>query len=227
MRSSGPLRPQRPVDPERQRQLQQSLIHTVSGGRGPSQATSSNPLQVGAGGRPFVSSSTNAPSAPAADFGEDFARENSSTFYRNATFTRRPTQASASQPLPMLREIPLAPFDGEIRSYQEFCNRFLEIVEAQRNLEPRHKLLHLLHHLRGEPLRISEGFPIADESYFDVIDFLEQKCGDKTVLKNILTQDVINLHSPKMKREELQEFHDKAFRTICQLRQLGPGHGPD
>ncbi|KAH7718830.1 hypothetical protein AAVH_13716 [Aphelenchoides avenae] len=109
----------------------------MSGGRGPSQATSSNPLQVGADGRPFVSSSTNAPSAPAADFGEDFARENSSTFYRNATFTRRPAQ---SQPLPMLREIPLAPFDGEIHSYQEFRNRFLEIVEAQRNLELRHKL---------------------------------------------------------------------------------------
>ncbi|KAH7715600.1 Pao retrotransposon peptidase family protein-like protein [Aphelenchoides avenae] len=208
--------------------MQQLFSNTEPGGKGPSNVASSNPLKVGADGRPFDSSATSAAPAPAntgIDFGEDFARENSSSFYRNASFKR--PQAGTSQPPLVLKEIPLTPFEGEIRSYQEFRNRFLEIVEAQRNIEPRHKLMYLVQHLRGAPLRLAEGFPMTDESYFDVTDLLEQRYGDRTSLQNALMQDVIDLPSPEMKREELQNFHDKAFRTIRSLRQLGPGSGPD
>ncbi|KAH7725368.1 hypothetical protein AAVH_07164 [Aphelenchoides avenae] len=128
-------RPPPNAETEQKRQQMQQLFTTaVPGGRGPSNATSSNPLQVGADGRPFNSSTHNAAQAAASttqDFGEDFARENSSSFYRNASFKRQQPQACAAQPSFVLKEIPLTPFDGEIRSYPEFRNRFLEIVEAQ------------------------------------------------------------------------------------------------
>ncbi|KAH7725367.1 Pao retrotransposon peptidase family protein-like [Aphelenchoides avenae] len=88
-------------------------------------------------------------------------------------------------------------------------------------------MLYLLQHLRGSPLRLAEGFPLTDESFFDVIDLLEQRYGDRTTLQNALMQDVIDLPTPTMKPEDLQLFHDKAFRTIRNLRLLGPGFGPD
>ena len=66
-----------------------------------------------------------------------------SSFYSGAEYTRRTYQGSAPPPL-VLKELPLDPFDGDIRKFPEFRNRFLEIVESQPGLEAHHKLQHLL-----------------------------------------------------------------------------------
>ncbi|KAH7694329.1 Pao retrotransposon peptidase family protein-like, partial [Aphelenchoides avenae] len=183
---------------------------------------STRPLTVGADGRPLHAHHDAAAtfSAPA-DYGLDFGPENSSTFYRNATYASRAASTGIAPPTLVLKELPLTPFDGDIRQYPAFRNRFLDIVEAQRNLEPRFKLQYLLNYLRGEPYRLAEGFPITDASYFTVIDLLETRYGNTHKLRQRLQQELFELQPPGSSSSSLQQFHDQAFRAYNLLRQSG------
>ncbi|KAH7694558.1 Pao retrotransposon peptidase family protein-like, partial [Aphelenchoides avenae] len=213
--------PSRTVVPEHNRRLQQVMLTCATQGHGHNTAPT-RPLTVGADGKPlYASSDAQATFSAPADYGVDFGLENSSAFYRNATFSSRDASTGIAPPTLVLKEIPLTPFDGDIRRYPSFRNRFLEIVEAHRNLEPRHKLQYLLQFLRGEPLRLAEGFPITDTSYFHVINELERRYGNTQRIRKALTTDLLNVSPPGRSTASLRQFYDQVSRVNAELQQLG------
>ncbi|KAH7664925.1 Pao retrotransposon peptidase family protein-like protein, partial [Aphelenchoides avenae] len=154
------------------------------------------------------------------DFGEDFSLENSSDFYRNATFHRAAVSSTAPAPL-VLKELPIAPFEGDVRLYPKFRNRFLDVVEAHPKLAPRHKLQYLLQFLRGEPHRLANNFQITDANYFTVVNLLEKRYGNVDMMRNLLMQNLIQIRPPTQSVADLRRFHDEAFRVAVDLKQLG------
>ncbi|KAH7711567.1 Pao retrotransposon peptidase family protein-like protein [Aphelenchoides avenae] len=138
------------------------------------------------------------------------------TFYRKATFHRD----TKDTPL-VLKELPITLFDGDIRKFPTFRNRFLDVVEGYRDLGPRHKLQYLLQFLRGEPLELANNYPITDESYYVVLDLLEDQYGNEDMIRNLLMADLIGLRSPVETVSDLRRFYGEAFRVTNSLKQLG------
>ncbi|KAH7722491.1 Pao retrotransposon peptidase family protein [Aphelenchoides avenae] len=142
-----------------------------------------------------------------------------SAFYRNAKCVRSHLGPAPPSFVPM--EPSLDPFDGDVRKYPRFRDRFLLITEAQPNLAPRYKLLYLLQHLRGEPLLLADQPRLSDANYFDIIDLLEERYGDKSRLKQLLLQDLHDLSPPRSTQlSDMTRFHDAAFRIVNDLELL-------
>ncbi|KAH7704469.1 Pao retrotransposon peptidase family protein-like protein [Aphelenchoides avenae] len=146
--------------------------------------------------------------------------ENSSAFYRNATYHRAGHSSTAPTPL-VLKEIPITPFAGDVRQYSKFRNRFLDVVEAHPNLAPRHKLQYLLQFLQGEPHRLANNFQITDANYFTVVNLLEERYGNADMIRNLLMQNLISIRPPSQGVADIRRFHDEAFRVATDLKQLG------
>ncbi|KAH7671580.1 Pao retrotransposon peptidase family protein-like protein, partial [Aphelenchoides avenae] len=146
--------------------------------------------------------------------------ENSSAFYRNATYHRAVHSSTAPTPL-VLKDLPITHFEGDVRQYPKFRNRFLDVVEAHPNLPPRHKLQYLLQFLRGEPHRLANNFQITDANYFAVINLLEERYGNADMIRNLLMQDLVQIRPPSQSVVDLRRFHDEAFRVATELKQLG------
>ncbi|KAH7709957.1 hypothetical protein AAVH_22753 [Aphelenchoides avenae] len=157
------------------------------------------------------------PTAPAPANEAPCDLESASTFYRNATF-HRDTKSSSQL---VLKELPITPFDGDIRRYSKFRNRFLDIVEDHGEMPPRHKLQYLLQFLRGEAYELANNFQLTDENYIAVADLLEEQYGDKDMIRNLLMADLIGLRPPSPEIADLRRFHGEAFRVITDLKQLG------
>ncbi|KAH7691285.1 hypothetical protein AAVH_40201, partial [Aphelenchoides avenae] len=146
-------------------------------------------------------------------------RRSNSAFYRNATYTCG--TGNATQPF-VLKEVPLTPFDGDVREYPRFRDRFLDIIEAHPNLEPRYKLVHLLQYLRGETLRMANRLRLTDDNYFIVADHLEKRYGNKAMLGTLLMQDLIDLpNPPSTKLSDITKFYDDAFQIVTDLGPEG------
>ena len=229
--SSAPAnRPARNISDVHRQRLRTVLQHaanpapapTAAPGSGSSVPTS-GPLLFGADGLPFNASSSSGPlgsTASPADFGEDFSLENSSAFYRNATFHRAASSSAAPSPL-VLKDLPITPFEGDIRQYAKFRDRFLDVVEAHPNLAARHKLQYLLQFLRGEPHRLANNLQITDTNYYAVVNLLEERYGNADVIRNLLMQNLIAIRPPTQSVADLRRFHDEAFRVATDLKQLG------
>ncbi|KAH7706731.1 Zinc knuckle family protein [Aphelenchoides avenae] len=173
------------------------LIHvSAAGGRGPYGASSYGPTTI-----------------QGAALGHE-----TSAFYRNATYHRG---IDSTAPPLVLKELPIEPFDGDIRRYPAFRDRFLDVVESQPDLAPRSKLLYLLQYLRGEPYRFASGMQLTDANYFIVVDRLEEQYGDKYRLRQLLAQDFVAMRPPAGGVADLHRFHDEAFRITMELRTLG------
>ncbi|KAH7696390.1 Zinc knuckle family protein, partial [Aphelenchoides avenae] len=204
----GTTRPTRiaPAPPDRPTAQDTSQLMntttTAAGGRGPSSSHPSGPQAV----------DTTAPTIEALS-----AQESASAFYRNATFHR---DDKTTTPL-VLKEIPIVAFEGDIRQYTTFRNRFLDIVEGHRDLAPRHKLQYLLQYLRGEPFQLANNFQITDENYFTVVNLLERRYGNVDMIRNLLMADLIALRAPSQSVSDLRKFHGDAFRMTTDLKQLG------
>ncbi|KAH7694478.1 Pao retrotransposon peptidase family protein-like, partial [Aphelenchoides avenae] len=156
------------------------------------------------------------------DDGKD--RRSESAFYRNATYNRSCDNDAVPPPF-VLMEPPIEPFDGDVRKYPRFRDRFVDIIEAQPNLEPRHKLMYLIQYLRGEPLHLADRLQYTDENYFAVIDLLEERYGDKHRLKNLLIQDLIDHPPPpSTKLSDMTRFHDDIFQLVSDLRPFRGTH---
>ncbi|KAH7724126.1 Pao retrotransposon peptidase family protein-like protein [Aphelenchoides avenae] len=148
-------------------------------------------------------------------------KESGTSFYRNANFVRRTGPDGAMPANLVLKELPLKPFDGDIRSYPEFRDNFLSLIESQAHLGPQQKLQHLMNYLKGAPLKMAEGFGFSDDSYFEVIELLEATYGDKTVIQNLLLQDLVDMQKPSGKLEDLSTFHANARQLFQRLRRNG------
>ncbi|KAH7694627.1 Zinc knuckle family protein, partial [Aphelenchoides avenae] len=133
---------------------------------------------------------------------------------------QRAAPGAATSPL-VLTELPIEPFGGDIRQFPAFRNRFLDIVESYSDLQPRHKLQYLLQYLRGEPHRFAGGLQLTDANYFVVVLMLQERYGDKDMLRNLLLAEFINLRPPSDEVADLFRFHDEAFRVTSELKQLG------
>ncbi|KAH7696158.1 Zinc knuckle family protein [Aphelenchoides avenae] len=185
-------------EPQSTQHREQPVLHSTAGGRGSPSAS---------------------PVGPVANHGADDGYEATSAFYRNATFHRA---AHGSTPSPLiLTELPSEPFDGDVRRYPTFRNRFLDVVEGHPNLAPRHKLQYLLQFLRGEPYRLANNFQLTDANYYTVVDRLEQQYGNKHRFCQLLAQDFIAMRPPAGGVADLRRFHDEAFRITTELRTLG------
>ncbi|KAH7713482.1 Zinc knuckle family protein [Aphelenchoides avenae] len=169
-----------------------------------------------AGGR---GSSSAPPVGPVDNHAVDDDYEARSAFYRHATF-HRAAPGSAPSPL-VLTVLPIVPFDGDVRRYPTFRNRFLDVVEGHPELAPRHKLQYLLQFLRGEPSQLANNFELTDANYYTVVDSLEERYGDKHQLRRLLAQDIIAMRPPANRVADLRRFHDEAFRITTELRTLG------
>ncbi|KAH7708794.1 Pao retrotransposon peptidase family protein [Aphelenchoides avenae] len=192
-----------------------------AGGRGPSSAPPSGPGPVDDSGPQPLSAVTNEAAGATATPPTSTAladQKSTSAFYNNATYHR---SKDATAPPLVLQELPITPFEGNVRQYPAFRDRFLEVVENRLNLEPRHKLQYLLPYLRGEPHRLANGFPLTNESYFAVVDMLEERYGNKNIIRNLLLSDLVALQAPSSGVADLRRFHDEAFQVTTGLRQLG------
>ncbi|KAH7720774.1 hypothetical protein AAVH_11827 [Aphelenchoides avenae] len=143
-------------------------------------------------------------------------RRSESAFYRNATYTCGTDDAV--QPF-VLKEVPLTPFDGDVREYPRFRDRFLDIIEARPDLAPRYKLVHLLQYLRGEPLRMANRLRLTDDNYFIVVDRLEKRYGNKVSYHNVLVRDLAQLKPlTSTMLSDVTRFYDDAFQLITDLQ---------
>ncbi|KAH7693220.1 hypothetical protein AAVH_39746 [Aphelenchoides avenae] len=102
-------------------------------------------------------------------------KEAKTAFYRNSRFVRRTYPDGALPPSMVLKTFPLEVFEGDVRSYPEFRENFLELIESQAHFSPQQKLQHLVNHLKGAPLHMAKGFGFSDGSYCEVIELLEAR----------------------------------------------------
>ncbi|KAH7691239.1 Pao retrotransposon peptidase family protein-like protein, partial [Aphelenchoides avenae] len=137
--------------------------------------------------------------------------ENSSAFYRKATYHRAAHGSTAPSPL-VLKELPIIPFEGDVRQFPRFRNRFLDVVEAHPNLAPRHKL---------QAARSANNYQITDTNYYTVLDLLQEQYGDEDAIRNLLLKNLVQLRSPSSATADIRRFHDEAFRITNELKQLG------
>ncbi|KAH7676027.1 Pao retrotransposon peptidase family protein [Aphelenchoides avenae] len=191
---------------------------TSAGGRG-SFFFPSGPTVDASSHRPSatLSSGPSGPTAPAPLNEAHSDLESASAFYRNATFHRDTTTTTQL----VLKEIPITPFEGDIRRYPTFRNRFLDVVEGQRNLAPRHKLQYLLQFLRGEPYQLANNYQLTDDNYFAVVNLLEERYGNVDMIRNLLMADLIALRPPSQAVSDLRRFYGDAQRVTTELNQLG------
>ncbi|KAH7670047.1 Pao retrotransposon peptidase family protein-like, partial [Aphelenchoides avenae] len=145
--------------------------------------------------------------------------EAASAFYRAANCSYKLSRSIASPAL-VLKEIPIEPFEGDIRKYPTFRARFLETMNSYQDLEPRHRLQYLLQYLKGTPRKLFEPFPLTDEYYWTAIDFLEERYGNKYRIRTLLQGDILALSAPSKRVEDLQKFHDSAFSAMQVLKQI-------
>ncbi|KAH7695514.1 Zinc knuckle family protein, partial [Aphelenchoides avenae] len=150
--------------------------------------------------------------------GVDFGRENASKFYQNAVYTRNP---STTAPPLVLSQTAIEKFGGDIRSFPAFRNRFLELVEGRKDMEPRHKLQYLLQCLSDEPLREAKEYMISDENYFAVLENLEERYGNTTKLLHALDEALANLKPAGQSAVDLRRFHNQARRLVDEMKQAG------
>ncbi|KAH7712564.1 Pao retrotransposon peptidase family protein [Aphelenchoides avenae] len=148
-------------------------------------------------------------------------KEAETAFYRNSRFTRRTYPDGALPPSLVIKTLPLDAFDGDFRSYPEFRDNFLELIESQPHLSSQQKLQHLLNHLKGAPLQMAKGFGLSEGSYCEVIELLEARYGDETVLQNLLLQDLVALDSPAARPSDLAAFHRDALQIYQRLKRAG------
>ncbi|KAH7676047.1 Pao retrotransposon peptidase family protein-like protein [Aphelenchoides avenae] len=144
-----------------------------------------------------------------------------STFYRNGRFTRRTLPNGQMRSDLVMEKLPLRPFDGDVRTYQQFRDDFLSLMEPQAHLGPSQKLQHLLEHLQGRPRSMAEGYGICDEAYWNVLDMLEDHFGDNVVIQNVLAQDLVDIQPPTELRTDLEKFLREATTTKKRLKRSG------
>ncbi|KAH7700132.1 Pao retrotransposon peptidase family protein, partial [Aphelenchoides avenae] len=142
--------------------------------------------------------------------------ESTNSFYRAATCNFRAPIASA--PPLILKELPFEPFDGDIRKFPSFRDRFLETMHSYRDIGPRHRLQYLLQCLKGPPRSLVEAYAIRDENYWIVLELLEDRYGDKNRIAKLLIKDVLGHRLPSNSTAELQQFHDNMFRAVQTLK---------
>ncbi|KAH7720378.1 CBN-SRU-33 protein [Aphelenchoides avenae] len=215
----APPPPSRPAAPNTSNPMRTNAT-TGPGWEGPSSFFSSGPRAVDdSSHHPSTTLPSGPPglTAPAPTIEAHSDLESASAFYRNATFHRDTTTTSQL----VLKDLPITPFEGDIRRYPMFRNRFLDVVEGQRNLPPRHKLQYLLQFLRGEPYELANNYQLTDENYFAVIDLLEERYGNEDMIRNLLMRDLIALRPPGQAVSDLRRFHGEAFRVTTDLKQLG------
>ncbi|KAH7717938.1 Zinc knuckle family protein [Aphelenchoides avenae] len=144
-----------------------------------------------------------------------------SAFYRNSRFTCRNLPNGVKWEPLVMEKLPLRTFDGDVREYNEFRDDFVNLIELQTHLSPQQKLQHLLDHLAGEPRAAAEGFGLSQESYCDVLDWLEGRYGDKGVIRNTLMQDFAHIPQPTEEPVDLKKFLQNADTVIRRLRRCG------
>ncbi|KAH7702816.1 Pao retrotransposon peptidase family protein [Aphelenchoides avenae] len=169
-----------------------------------------------------VASDSAAPSSkPSSSTATAASKEAETAFYRNSRFVRRTCPDAALPPNLVLKALPLKPFEGDVRSYPEFRDNFLELIETQPHLSPQQKLQYLVNHLKGAPLQMAEGFGFSEGSYCEVIELLEARYGDEIVLQNLLLQDLVALESPAARPSDLAAFHRNALQIYQRLKRAG------
>ncbi|KAH7713898.1 Zinc knuckle family protein [Aphelenchoides avenae] len=176
---------------------------------------------------PAAATTSVVPSESVADSEDDRIR--ASAFYRKAKYQRRPpgsilASTASGTSTPIAIEMILAPFDGtDIRKYPEFRDGFLSIVENVPHLQPHHKLQYLSLCLRGDARQlVSEPLLLmSDDYYWTIIELLEERYGNEVKLKQLLAQDLLQLHSPEDNVESLIGFHTKATSIVGRLKYLG------
>ncbi|KAH7715051.1 Zinc knuckle family protein [Aphelenchoides avenae] len=184
--------------PQNSQHREQPMQHSAAGGRGSSSAP---------------------PVGPSADHAGDKDYEATSAFYLNASFHR--AALDSIQPPLILTELPLEPFDGDIRRYPMFRNNFLGIVEGHPDLAPRHKLQYLLQFLRGEPYQLVNNFQLTDVNYFAAVNMLEERYGNEDRRRNLLLAEFVNRRPPSDELADLYRFHSEVVRLTGELKQLG------
>ncbi|KAH7703885.1 Zinc knuckle family protein [Aphelenchoides avenae] len=211
--------PSSPAVPNTNRQKTKSTTD-AAGGRGASSFFSSGPSRIGTSSHhPNTSllSGQPGPTATAPTTEAHSRLEAASAFYGKATFHRDTTSTSQL----VLKDLPIEPFEGNIRRYPAFRNRFLDVIEGHQQMPPRHKLQYLLQFLRGEPYQLANNFQLTDENYYAVINTLEERYGNEDVIRSLLMADLIALRAPSQTVQDLRRFHDEAFRITTDLKQLG------
>ncbi|MCP4460697.1 MAG: DUF1759 domain-containing protein [Cytophagales bacterium] len=120
-----------------------------------------------------------------------------------------------------LPQLTISPFDGNILKFPEFFETFENSIHKS-NLAPVLKFTHLRTLLRGRALDAIEGISITNDNYELALKILDEKFGDKEVLRDKLYGQLRNIFPVKSgKQIELRSFVDKLEKVLRQLDKLG------
>ncbi|MCP4456771.1 MAG: DUF1759 domain-containing protein, partial [Cytophagales bacterium] len=119
-----------------------------------------------------------------------------------------------------LPQLQISPFDGNILKFPEFYEAFENSIHKS-NLAPVLKFTHLRTLLKGRALEAIEGISITNDNYELALRILQEKFGDKEVLKEKLYGQLRNITPVKSgKLIELRSFVDNLEKILRQLDTL-------
>ena len=108
-------------------------------------------------------------------------------------------------------------FDGDFTQWNSFWDMFNASVHKRTNLEGIEKFTYLKSLLEGDALKLVEGFNLEAHYYDEAVKLLQDTYGGETEIKMSFVRKLLQLESPDVNAESLQEFRSN---FECQIRSL-------
>ena len=116
-----------------------------------------------------------------------------------------------------LPKLNIKKFDGDFTQWNSFWDIFNASVHKRTDLEGIEKFTYMKSLLEGDALKLIEGFNLEAHYYDEAVQLLKDTYGRETEIKMSFVRNLLQLESPEVNAESLQEFR---ANFECQIRSL-------
>ena len=116
-----------------------------------------------------------------------------------------------------LPKLNISKFSGDFTQWKAFWDIFNTSVHKRTDLEQIEKFTYLKGLLEGDALRLVEGFSLEAHYYDEAVGLLQTTYGRDTEIKMCFVKKLLELDSPEVSAESLQQFRSN---FECQIRSL-------
>ena len=116
-----------------------------------------------------------------------------------------------------LPKLNISKFSGDFTQWKAFWDIFNTSVHKRTDLDQIEKFTYLKGLLEGDALRLVEGFSLEAHYYDEAVGLLQSTYGRDTEIKMCFVKKLLELDSPEVSAESLQQFRSN---FECQIRSL-------
>ena len=156
----------------------------------------------------------------------DLVDVNSATHQLNQPASNVTVSGNGSNPTPTFTprlEIPplkIPEFHGSLEDWPAFWEGFKTLIHDNASLPDIIKFTYLRGALKGDALKIVQGFEVNEANYTEVIKLLNEKFEDKDKRKRLLVHELMDISIHNHNLKELSRFYDNTCRILRCLKSL-------